>query len=668
MQHGNNMKQSSVIAAVIGVFLSVGGVAVYTGFEKHPPVNVIDSNFEFENDYKKGVFSFNKGEYSNTLSFIQKHWEMIEKKEVGWEKWSSLFIETSFKTLNVKQLISLYHRDPNFFSNNENASLLIAKNFVLYGKNEDYLGLRKLWANREIQKFQWLIVDADYLILEGKRDQAIKLLNSHEFKGKEETDRLLYLYSMYVHDQPKTAIDYLNEAFYKDPTNSLLLCTRAKVSETSGNSSEAFSDYLLASLLFPNDLCVKEQLADYLIRTKKYIPALKFIEETASDMEISNQLLLKMLFWSKMVKPLNLNFNLFEIPDDADKGLIEYILQLKPQQFWNNFSFNKIKNSSDYANNSQEIFWLQLIEELRLGNDALAHQLLIQNSFKKESWDPKLERTLKKIVEFRRGELSESEQLAFESIDLNEISTSNFFEMIENSNIDDETEDSIPNYSLSDFLNGPFAYSTAFLAAGWNNVAIELMPLNQSFNEEPDWLLVSYARAIRESFGDSKALAFLKQKPKSPLVDLFIGEVYFEQDKPESAIVKLKKLTKREDEIGVRALWLLSLIYLKDNNREVVKEIIFDHPQLKNSVLGIDSLARLAIAEGQTSKAKQLFRSIENHSTEAQSFLSNIAFSEKKFEKAKELTLKLLEKHPDSITLQNNFLKIIKAQEQNNLH
>lgn len=663
------MKQSSVIAAVIGVFLSVGGVAVYTGFEKHSPIQEIDSNLEFENDYRKAVSFLNKGEYPNTLSLIQKHQKTVEKKGLGWEKWISLFVEISAKTLNTKQLIFLYHHYPNFFSNNENASLLLAKHFVLYGKNEDYLSLRKLWSNRETQKYQWLAVDADYLVLEGKRDQAIQLLNKNEFKGREETDRLLYLYSMYVHDQPKIAINYLNEAFDKDPTNSLLLCTRAKVSEAFGNSSEAFSDYLLASSLFPSDLCVKEQLADYLIRTKKYIPALKFIEETGSNMEISNQLLLKMLFWSKMVKPLNLNFKLLEIPDDSDKDLIEYILQLKPKQFWNNYVFNKIKNSSEYANNSQEIFWLQLIEELKLGNDALAQELLIQNSFKKESWDPKLEGALKKIIDFRRGELPESEVLALESTDLDEINTSNFFEMIHNSNeINDELGDSIPNNSLSDFLNGPFAFSTAFLAAGWNNVAIELMPLNQSFKEDPDWLLVAYAKAIRESFGDSKALAFLKQKPKSPLVDLFIGEVYFEQDKLESAIVKLKKLTEREDEIGVRALWLLSLIYLKDNNREVVREIIFDHPQLKNSTLGIDSLARLAIAEGQTSKAKQLFRSIENHSTEAQSFLSNIAFSEKKFEKAKELTLKLLEKHPNSVTLQNNLIKIIKAQEQNNIN
>ena len=73
-------------------------------------------------------------------------------------------------------------------------------------------------------------------------------------------------------------------------------------------------------------------------------------------------------------------------------------------------------------------------------------------------------------------------------------------------------------------------------------------------------------------------------------------------------------------------------------------------------------LARLALAEGQTAEAEQIYRSILKSSVEAKTWFARQAYSQKRWKDARQLTNELLEMLPDSPQLRENLLAIDQAE------
>jgi hypothetical protein len=96
----------------------------------------------------------------------------------------------------------------------------------------------------------------------------------------------------------------------------------------------------------------------------------------------------------------------------------------------------------------------------------------------------------------------------------------------------------------------------------------------------------------------------------------------------------------------VRAAWLISLIHIDRGQYTEAKAIIEGQPKLADNVTGKETLARIALLEGNNELANKLYLAIEKVSPEAKSYLARKAFIEKDWKTARELTEDLLRQYP----------------------
>ena len=115
---------------------------------------------------------------------------------------------------------------------------------------------------------------------------------------------------------------------------------------------------------------------------------------------------------------------------------------------------------------------------------------------------------------------------------------------------------------------------------------------------------------------------------------------------PDAALDHLSKLAKEDNDVGMRAAWLISLILIDKGQFAEAKAIIESQPRLAENVLGKETLARIALLEGNNDLANKLYQSLEKVSAEAKSYLARKAFMDKDWKKAHELTEDLLREYP----------------------
>ncbi len=124
----------------------------------------------------------------------------------------------------------------------------------------------------------------------------------------------------------------------------------------------------------------------------------------------------------------------------------------------------------------------------------------------------------------------------------------------------------------------------------------------------------------------------------------------------------MKGLLADKSDISYRATWLMSLIYIDKGQLKEAKDTISNNPQLFKDVLGKETLARIALIEGNNDRAYEIYSSIEKDSSEAKSYLAKKAFSEKDWKKARELTESLIQEYPNNLMIRANLEKIIEAE------
>lgn len=97
---------------------------------------------------------------------------------------------------------------------------------------------------------------------------------------------------------------------------------------------------------------------------------------------------------------------------------------------------------------------------------------------------------------------------------------------------------------------------------------------------------------------------------------------------------------------------------MKKKQFSQAQEIIEDNPKLAQDLLGRETLARIAMLQGDLDLADSLYASLERESSEAKSYLARRAFAEKNWKRARVLTQELLKQHPSNKLLIDNLKKI----------
>lgn len=604
-----------------------------------------------------------------SLEIVHHYKQEIEKSSDTGQLWLDLFIRGSEETRDIPQLTVLFEFQPESFKDHESASLLVADSYINDNRTKDYKKIRSLWEDRETQVAAWYVLDVDQLLLEGRREDAILLLKSRTFKDKADIGRLVRLALLYADEDPKISWKYLGEAYSKDPQNADVRSYRAKLLETAGKYNLAHNEYQAAIRLDPNNIFLKDQLADYYLRQKQYPMALKTWSETLSPPSL-DKIWVKSLFWGKLTTPVEFEWSETPPPQGILEPFVQYLVSLDNRAFWSDEKFERVPNNSYYLRTQQATFWLQLLNALKNKNEKEAYKLLKYNTFMTTSWDPELELALKRVLAYRMNKTLKVDDSLIPIATIQQEKSKNLklpplFQQLETlaANENSGNSENIPR-DLQNLLLSNEIFSAIFLTAEWYEAGLQLHQLPVIPEDFPAWVAPNLTKAIHHNRSSLEALEFASSQNPSPELSLLIAELMIAGGNTEAALETLNKLTKLDSDVGFRSAWLASLLYIEKKEWKAARNTIISQPKLVNDLLGRETLARIAYLEGDTTLADKLYATIEKTSPEARSYLAKKAYSEKNWKRARELTEKLITDYPDNPMLRKNLEKILEEQQK----
>lgn len=658
-------KYSFLLILLALVLLAAVGINYWpTHHAPHATAGKPFSASEEQQDLQIAEDLIKSNQADDALKIIYKHKKEIELFSDSGKKWAELYIQANEQNKDSAQLAALYEFFPQSFNGHEKAVLLVAENFLVNTKTREYQKLRDEWKGKETRKDAWLILDSDLFLLQGKKTEAIELLSSESFEGKADTPRLIRLALLNVTENPKMAWDFLQEAFQKDPTNPDIRSYRAKLLEAVGKNSLAVTEYIAAIQTDPKNIYLKDQLAEFLLRNKQYPQALQIWTENLKAPSI-DLVWIKDLFWSKVLTPVKFDFTSITPPQSKLQGYIDYLINLKPGQYWDKTSFDKLPEAARLLKTQQTTFWLRLVQAFKDKNEDEALSLLNSNIFNSISVNPALELGLKRIINYRKnGTLQlpeDSSQVANLQLLQNQNQNQSFFDKL--NNLAKDREAKIPP-DIEALLKSDLAIPAAFLSTDWYEVALQLNQTKVIPDNMPDWVAYGFTLATQANRGAMEALEFATKQHPSPSLSLITAELLIGSGSADAAIDILTKLAPKDDLSGARASWLLAMVYIEKGKLKEARETVNNSPLLVKEVLGQETLAKIALLEKNDALADQIYTSIEKNSPEAKSYLARKAFAEKNWAKARELTEELLRQYPTNTLLQDNLRKIDEEQKK----
>lgn len=500
------MKKIGLILVGVLSALTITGLAsfVYVKDAQKKSVRLEQRQAFLErDDYQKAEALLASKSYKTARHVIKKYQTSMENGGEMGEKWLNLFLRLNAETGNITQLEALYQFQPHTFFNNEEASFLLAESFLLRGRNEELQRLRKGWLGKEQKQPDWLLLDADALILEGERTQAIAKLESQHFEGPTDTPRLIQLALLHLSENPKKAWETLETANHQDPHNPEVLTFRGKLLESIGKNYLAQKEYIAAANANTQTLTHHEQLIDFHLRHAQFDEALQVMQELLNHPKLTEEIAVKAFFWNRVVKPFSVDWkNIFS--EETQAPLYTYLIHLSPPGFWNESQFHKVPNHKKYTERSQAVWWLHLLSALQQ-NSPTARTIIEHNPFAHTSWNPSLELAFKRILNYRKeGKLyfHDENTLAVEEIPPPEGDIPDFFDELDRFAAKQQanTYFQIPE-TFDRLLRNHEAFVAALMAAGWNEAAIDMHYAKAPTDALPAWIHWQFADTLRANRG-----------------------------------------------------------------------------------------------------------------------------------------------------------------------
>jgi hypothetical protein len=618
-------------------------------------------------DMKKVQALLQEGKPDQAMEILRSYQPFITQQNEAGKQWLGLLIETATQQENIPQLLTVYEYFPSSLENNEKATQIVAKGLLAQSRGKDYDALRNKWKSKEKLPFGWFLLDADKMILDGQRDQAIAFLNTQTLEGKYETDRLIRLALLTAVTNPAKGWEYLSQAMKKDPENPNIRLYRARMLEAVNKPDLALAEYFAAVQLNPTNLFVRDQLANFFQRYHQYGDALQ-VWEASLKPPSEDVFWIRALFWSRVFKPITFDWKSTPIPTGSLKPYVEYLISLPKDTYWNEAAFNKIPNAKNILGLEQDTLWLRVIQALKDGNETQAAELLQFDPFKNSSWYPALSHALQQVLSYRKtGSFnfeSKNTDNAQQSTNINR--NPNELKNVFFTKLNDlaaNPKEPVPE-DYKNLLTGTEAFSIIFLAAGWNEAALELQKLTILPDNFPEWIALNFTNAYNLNRTPQDAIDFATKQKQTPELSLLIGQLLITSGNVEAGLNKLKPLADGNDPISRRAAWLTALVYIDKKDPQKAREYITAHKVLADDVSGKELLARASILEGNIPQAETIYSSIEGSSLEAKSFLARQAFDQKNFKRAQELTEAMLLQYPNNIFIRINLEKIYEAEQK----
>lgn len=602
-----------------------------------------------------------KGQGAEALQIINRRNRSTTKQsEKTRLTWLSLEIDALAQANHLPRLLAIYERSPELFAQREAATLSVARALMHAGNAEAFDKLRGEWKSRETNAPGWFEVDVDALLLRGRRDEAIKMLNSRTFEGPADCGRLGRLAMVNTPGDLSAAWKYLDRAAMLNPHNPDIRLFRGQILEGVGQIPGANVEYRAAFDANINSAFFRDHLAEFYRRNGGYDMAVLTWANGLTNQSTTDLIWLRTLFWTKTTRTIKFDFSAVEPPFGPIKPFVQYLIALPPGKFWDEAAFTKTAEARRYEQQLQDVFWLRLLDELQNGKEDEAMKLLEFNRFRENSWNRDLESALLRVMVYRKsGELRLPVGV---NLPLSTAPLKSRHELLEKLDALTKTPKEKPSPELDKLLRGKNAFAAVFLASGWAEAALNL-PHDEVMPEgSPDWLAYGFTQATRFNRGPAAGAEFAARQKSSPTLELLKAQILMDEGKTDEALSKLAPLATTASDVGATAAEITATIRLRQKQYSEAKAAVMAAPEYSKGVPGREMLARIALAENKTDEAAKIYSSIEAESDEAKMFLAKQAFEAKDWTRARKLTEQLAKKYPERGQLRANLDAIAKAE------
>lgn len=602
----------------------------------------------------------NSNKTGEALGIILPHLKATEDRTA----WQSLYAEALVQLKDFRELKKLFLTTETPFFTNEAAALLAAQAALFDGDVDTFDQVRGLWKGKESAFKEWFLLDADKWILRGQTSLAAKHLKSHTFRGKEDAPRLIRLALIKGQDNPKEAWGYLEEAREKDPENPDLFAMRGELLEVVGKNNLAHKEYFKALQAYPNNPQVRDLVANFYLKGQKYPLALDTWQR-GLETGMAEPSLLKFWFYDRVTTPTHTNWQEREDLTPVVKALAA----LPRDKFWLPI-FSDPQKTKELYKQEEPLFWLKLLSNLEANDEEGALDTLTYSPFRMDSSHPELVLTLERVLLWRAHKTFTNPKAPFAVHDkkgnvVDDLSrrahVPRAFKQIDVFAKQSGTVE-LPK-ELQALLESDEVFSAIFLATGWFEAGLNLHTLETIPETFPNFVAFNIAEAFKTNRSRELALEFIRKQPPSEPLSLLEGQILLEEKQEMEAVKALSSLSKADTEFGRKAALLTAEAYLEMGEKALAREAIENNEGLKRELEGKETLARIALLEGNSEEAAELYRAIREESWEAKSFLAKKAFDDKSWKEAEVLTLELLEAYPDHPTLNKN-LRVIRRHVQ----
>ncbi len=528
----------------------------------------------------------------------------------------------------------------------EDEALLLARAAMHERDARTYESMTASWRDRQSQPAQWVFLEAAALTIQGQAAEAKAVLEAQKFQGRDESNRLLRL-ALLSTDQPLVSMELVNEAIAVAPEHADALSFRAQILERLRRWPEARADYVRAVALDSTSPLFWDQLAGFYQRRQQYLDAVQTWQDGYEKTGVA-EFWLKAWFWKKVT---GYGESMSPPPEHGFYAeFAGYLNRLEPGLWWDEATFSSVAFASRILEQRQETFWLRLLQWLQDDQDAEAMRLLSSDPFARKSWAPWLKDALRTILLWRA-----------EQIPLNAGSLSSgeerhqFYGLL--ARLGDVQE---PYPAMKHLLESRNAWAAAFLAEGWLAAAIQFdQPDGAAL---PGWYDYGQVQARRLVETNTAALERLPRILNSDEIPLLAVEIYLAEGQLAKAESSLVALAGEEGAVAERAAWLLAQLLYESNRLDELRVLLSENAALASSLAGQQLQARLALLDGRFQEAVGIYETIADESFEAKVFLSRLAFQQKQWERARELTEQLIALQPDEPIFYRNLRAINEAE------
>ena len=665
------------IAILVVFFICLSGLYFYK-YRQYKRAQILSFNrpekVVEDADYEKVVYLLDEGKTDEALTIIDRYKTPLLARTTWGKRWMDVLILALYQKEEMQKLLFIHHYFPRFFRDKEEVSIAVANELLSRGNQSGFERLREVWVNREVDRASWMNLDADYLMMIDRKQDAVKLLSSDVFEGKNDVGRLIRLALIHLRSDISKSWIYLDQALKKDPGNLEVRLFRGKLLESLGQVDMARSEYVATVASDQSTDVIRDQVAEFFVRYGQFSNALKIWAQALDSHD--SKIWSKASFWTQVSLPAPIQFPKKENFDDVDKAYLNYLDFLKTADiWWSDVGFQDIPRNSFFLKNHQETFWLRVLEFIRKGDEKQAYRMLEANPFQTRSWAPYLDYSLRMILRYRiHGKLLFDRDDLLELVRIDEVTQGNkhffFKELQEAAQKSLEKVNSLQlDPKLENLLSSDYAFTAAFLAANWREAALKLSPDQKIVPEQlPDWIAFEMTQAYRFNRGSIQALQFATMQKSSDQLSLLIASLMLESGNLEAAESILKTLSNEPTFLGRQAAYLRVAILMKNEKYDEAIQFVNSITALEGTIIKQELLAYIAFELGNTVEAEAIYLKIMDQSLEAKSYFARKAYKQGEYEKARKLTLELLRAYPNNIALRSNLKAILEIRDSEDIN